>query len=205
MADPILGEQQFVPNQLVSSNRTRFYRDPVSGAMSVQYTKDGGTTWKQFISEPSSVATEGWVPSLTASGEVVWKPLLSVAADSSAAPARAQLWTDLIFPGTIYTNHEFGYFKVPDGQNMECYGSQISVFTPASGSAITVRLVRVRDGASTITGSEMQLAAGQPAGVNLINPVQMRATSEWRLILTSVGSVDPGEFLSCRLLLNVLQ
>lgn len=205
MADPILGEQQFVPNQLVTTNRTRFYRDPSSGALSVQYTKDGGTTWKQFISEPSSLATEGWVPSLTASGDVVWRPVATLVSDTASATTSTQPWTDFMFPGTLYTDKEFGYFKVPQGYTLDCYGSQMTIFTPATGSSITVRLVNLQSGASVIVGQEMFLGINKLTSVNLISPVRMTSNSEWRLTLTSVGSIDAGEFLSCRLMFNTVE
>lgn len=203
MSEPILGEQQFVPNQLVTSDKTRFYRDPVSGALSVQYTKDGGTTWKQFIGEPSSLATEGWVPSLTATGDVVWRPISSLIAGNTAA-ASAQ-WVEFSYPQSLSSGKEFGYFKVPSGQNMECYGFQVSVIDASGVSPTICRIVNVNDGLSTAVGPEIILAVGQLTGSGLIDPISMRADSEWRMTISSVGASQVGGFLSCRLLLNTVQ
>ena len=205
MADPILGEQQFVPNRLVTSNRTRFYRDTASGALSVQYSKDGGKTWNQFISEPSSIATEGWIPTLTLSGGVEWRPILSVISSASTTSAVSRSWADFMFPGSLYPDKAFGYFKVPSGQTMECYGAQFSVFTPATSSGIVLRLAKLQGSSLTMVGQEMVLAKDSLMATTIFDPVVMPSGSEWRMILTSVGSQDPGEFLSCRILMNVLE
>lgn len=205
MADPILGEQQFVPNSLVTKDRARFYRDPSTGAMSVQYSKNGGASWKQFISEPSSLAAEGWIPTLDSSGNVVWKPILSILSQSSTATVTSKSWADFNFPGALYANKAFGYLKVPANQTMECYGAQVSVFSPATASDIVARIVRLQGGSSILVGQEIGLTRDLLMGNSIFSPISMPAGSEWRMTLTSVGSQDPGEFLSCRLLFNVIE
>ena len=117
MPDPILGDQHFIPNPLVDSQKTRFYRNPSSGSLSIQYTKDGGKVWKEFISQPSSLATEGWVPTLDLDGNVVWRPInslvtLSAGPGTTSGSASAPGFVDFYFPGALFAGKTFSCITV---------------------------------------------------------------------------------------------
>lgn len=209
MADPIIGEQQFIPNSLVTSQRTRFYRDPVSGVLSVQYSKDSGTTYRDFISEPSTLATEGWIPTLTATGNVTWRPILSLLAagtntNGGSSSATVAAWTDFSFPAALFTDKQFGYFLVPPSSTIICYGVQLSVFTPSSGGDIVLSMVNIVNGTPQYVGQEIRLPQGVLIGATVFtSPVIMSPGTTWRMTATSVGTVDPGQFLTCRLMFSV--
>jgi hypothetical protein len=209
MADPIIGEQQFIPNSLVTTQRTRFYRDPVSGVLSVQYSKDSGTTWRDFISEPSTLATEGWIPTLTATGNVTWRPILSLltagtAIGGGSSSAAVAAWTDFSFPASLFVNKQFGYFLVPSSSTITCYGAQLSVFSPSSGGDIVLNMLNIVNGAPQYAGQEIRLSQGVLIGATVFSsPVVMSPGTTWRMIATSVGTIDPGQFLTCRLMFSV--
>ena len=200
MADPILGEQQFIPNALTPSYRTRFYRDPISGVLSAQYSTNGGTNWKDLISQPSSVAAEGWIPSLGPNGNnIVWRPFSSfVGAQGSSG---LSTWADFSFPGALYTEKEFGYFVVPSDTTLSAYGAQISAFSQSTGSDIIVGLVNRIDNVPQTASQTIVLAANQmTSSVFFTQPLLMNAESQWRLKILQTGSQSTGEYLSCRLL-----
>jgi len=210
MADPILGEQQFIPNQLATDYRTRFYRDPVNGVMSIQYSLDSGLSWRQFISQPPSIATEGWIPTLSETGEIIWKPIASLLTSitslmdsfTSGGGGGSSLsksnWVDFSFPGTIETGTEFGYFQVPPGLTVSCYGAQVSLFSPSIGASITI---------GVMIDSEINprvVVVVPPSSViafeTFLSPIVLSSPSTIKLkIMSSPGS---GEFLACRLLFN---
>jgi hypothetical protein len=201
MADPILGEQQFVPNALTPSHRTRFYRDPVSGVLSVQYSTNGGTNWKEFVSQPPSVAAEGWIPSLGPNGNnIVWRPFSSfVGAQASGGLSTA--WADFSFPGALYPEKEFGYFAVPSGITLSAYGAQISAFSQSVGSDIIVGIVNIIENTSQTATQTIVLAANQmTSSVFFSQPLIMQSGSQWRLKILQTGNQSTGEYLSCRLL-----
>lgn len=201
MADPILGEQQFIPNALTPSHRTRFYRDPVSGVLSAQYSTNGGTNWKDLISQPPSVAAEGWIPTLGPNGNtIVWRPFSSfVGAQGSSGLSMA--WADFSFPGALYTEKEFGYFVVPAGTTLSAYGAQISAFSQSTGSDIIVGIVNVIENVSQTASQTIVLAANQmTSSIFFSQPLLMNPGSQWRLKILQTGSQSTGEYLSCRLL-----
>lgn len=203
MADPILGEQQFIPNALTPNYRTRFYRDPVSGALSVQYTIDGGITWNQFVSQVPSGVAANWVAVTDGNGGIVWKPILSFVAPVtvSTSGTTTQSWADFSYPGSLALNGQFGYFKVPSQTTLSCYGAQASIFSPSSGSGTTISVVNIVNGIPQTRGASLILNAGALfTGATFSQAVAMAPNSEWALSLSSVGSTEPGEFLSCRLL-----
>jgi len=205
MADPILGEQQFVPNPLTPNYRTRFHKDPVSGRMLVQYSVNGGASWLEFIGQPPSNASEGWIPSLGPSGTVVWRPISSLVTRSVGPESSdsSRRWADLQFPGTVFTGKNFGYFVVPQGLSLECYGAQISIFSPAQGLDIVIDFFSIDQNLpqnKLIVMPQSQVFEQ----VFLDTPISMPSGSSWQLRITQVGSVDPGEFLACRLLMSVL-
>lgn len=201
MADPILGEQQFVPNALTPSHRTRFYRDPVSGILSAQYSTNGGTAWKDLISQPPSVAAEGWIPTLGPNGNnIVWRPFSSFVGSQSGA-GLSMAWADFSFPGALYTEKEFGYFVVPAGVTLSAYGAQISAFSQATGSDIIVGIVNVIENTSQIATQTIVLAANQmTSSLFFTQPLLMQPGTQWRLKILQTGSQSTGEYLSCRLL-----
>ena len=205
MADPILGNQQFIPNELTPNYRTRFYRDPVSGTMSIQYTVNGGISWSQFISQPPANAGADSIPALDGHGNIVWKPFSSFS--QSAAPTTpgtaTQKWTDFSFPAVLFTSNQFGYFKVPSNTTLSCYGAQLSIFTPAAGADVVVYLVQIVNSIPRIQTTNMRLTQGSLfANVTFSQAVTMSPNTEWALTLSSTGTTEPGEFLSCRLLFN---
>jgi hypothetical protein len=201
MADPILGEQQFIPNALTPSHRTRFYRDPVSGILSAQYSTNGGANWKELISQPPSVAAEGWIPTLGSNGNnIVWRPFSSFIGSQSSG-GLSMAWADFSFPGTIYTEKEFGYFVVPSDTTLSAYGAQISIFSQATGSDIIVGVVNVIENTAQTATQAIVLAANQVTSSTLFSqPILMQPGSQWRLKILQTGSQSTGEYLSCRLL-----
>lgn len=205
MADPILGEQQFVPNALTVSHRTRFNRDPVSGVLSVQYSTDGGANWRDFISQPPSVAAEGWIPTLGTNGvNIVWRPvsaLIGTAGGTTSTGGLSMAWADFSFPGAIFVGKEFGYFVAPADTTLVCYGAQISAFSQPLGSDIIVGIVNIQNNSSQLTTQNIRLGSGQvTANVFFDQTLTMQPNTQWRLKVLEVGSQSSGEFLSCRLL-----
>jgi hypothetical protein len=209
MADPILGDQQFIPNQLSTDYRTRFYRDPSIGVMSVQYSTDGGISWKQFISQPPSIATEGWIPTLSATGDIIWKPITSLitsilsstsGSTTGSTPSSSKLnWADFSLPGTISAGSEFGYFSVPASLSLSCYGAQVSIFSPTSTDAITI-------GVMIDTEINPRQTIVLPKNGMIINPIfdsaiPLTASQTIKLKIISCPE-NEGEFLVCRLLFN---
>jgi hypothetical protein len=206
MPDPILGEQHFIPNPLVDTQRTRFYRDPSSGSLSVQYTKDGGQNWKQFISQPSSLATEGWVPTLDVSGDVIWRPINSLITlsntnggnNSGGTGATSPGFIDFYFPGALFSGKTFGYFDVPGTESLICYGMQISFFMSPSGGATVVQL---REDSSNSVINEVIVDEGKIFHYEIfVQEKEFFPQDEIRLRVVSVANTNPGEFMTCRLL-----
>lgn len=202
MADPILGEQQFIPNALTPSHRTRFYRDPVSGVLSAQYSINGGTNWKDFITQPPSTAAEGWIPTLGPNGtSIVWRPFSSFIGSQTTSGGLSMAWADFSFPGALYPEKEFGYFVVPSNTTLSAYGAQISAFSQAVGSDIVVGIVNVIENTSQTANQTIVLAANQmTSSIFFGQPLIMQPNSQWRLKILQAGSQSTGEYLSCRLL-----
>jgi len=207
MADPILGEQQFIPNQLSTDYRTRFYRDPSIGVMSVQYSTDGGLNWKQFISQPPSIATEGWIPTLSISGDITWKPIaslitsfLSSSGNATTGSTSSKLnWVDFSLPGSISSGSNFGYFSVPTSLKLSCYGAQVNIFSPSVSSAITIG-VMVN---SEATPKQTIVLPANSIAINTIFDSPLSLTSEQTIKLKIISCPEnEGEFLVCRLLFN---
>jgi hypothetical protein len=202
MPDPILGDQQFIPNPLVDSQRTRFYRDPVSGNLSVQYSKDSGVTWREFISQPSSIATEGWIPTLDSSANVVWRPinsLISLSAGTQDTNSRSQKFLDFYYPGSLFSGKTFGYFNVPDDHpEMVCYGIQITFFiAPSDGNTI----IELREDSLNQLVEEIIIPPGNLFFYKIFNNERpFIPGSELRLKLSNVPQDSSGEFMTCRLL-----
>lgn len=208
MPDPIFGDQHFVPNPLVDTQKTRFYRDPSSGSLSIQYTNDGGKTWKQFISQPSSLATEGWIPTLDLSGNVVWRPINSLISSSNVIRSTSSnestgstpSFADFYFPGTLFSGKTFGYYDVPAGQNLSCFGVQVTFFMGSAGGSTVIEIKE--DLSNTILG-QILVQEGKLFHYEIFNAEKIfSAGDQIRLKVLSVSETIPGEFMTCRLLLK---
>jgi hypothetical protein len=111
---------------------------------------------------------------------------------------------DFIFPGILFADREFGGFVVPEGYSFSAYGANAWVFTPSSGSDIVLGIVDLSNN-SQLTSYTIILAEGQNyATTTFDEPLLMRSQTSWALKVLSVGSDFPGEYLSCRLLLNLV-
>jgi hypothetical protein len=210
MADPILGEQQFIPNQLSTDYRARFHRDPSIGVMSVQYSTDAGLSWKQFISQPPSIATEGWIPALSPNGDVTWKPIASLISSflssstssttGSGGNTSAKLnWADFSLPGTVSTDREFGYFSVPTSLRVSCYGVQASIFSPTVTGPITIGIMVNTE----INARQTIVLPNNTTTINTIFDSPLSLSSEQTIKLKIISCPESeGEFLVCRLLFN---
>jgi hypothetical protein len=203
MPDPILGDQHFIPNPLVDSQKTRFYRDASSGSLSIQYTKDGGKNWKEFISQPSSLATEGWVPTLDLNGNVVWRPInslvtLSAGPGTTSGSAAAPGFVDFYFPGTLFAGKTFGYFDVPGTQSLICYGMQVSFFMSPVGDSTIIQL---KEESTNSMINETIIEDGKLFYYEIFTKEkEFFPQDQIRLKVISVANTSPGEFMTCRLL-----
>lgn len=204
MPDPIVGEQQFIPNATTPNYRTRSYRDPSSGQMLLQYTTNGGSTWQSFISQPPSAAAEGSVPSLDVDGTIVWKPINALLTSGSAkVTSNSVNWIDFSFPGTLSSTTKFGYFMVPQGCWFECYGAQAVIFNPSQGRNITVDIFSVDKNANQ--NKVIRLTEGQIFEETFFNtPLTMEEGTSWQLSTVQIGDNVEGDFLLCRLMLKPL-
>jgi len=206
MGDPILGDQQFVPNRLVLSDRSRFYRDPESGILSIQISKDAGSSWKNILVEPPSYASDGWTPTLNSSGGVEWRPPKALSTSTSSSSALNSLWVDFQFPGALQADKTFGFFSAPSGSTLKCFGAQVSAFSPPTSGAVSIVLLRkLPDQVESFEpiGPSIVLPAGALVAEATFSPViEIPPRSSLKMRVIAVGQEDPGEFLSCRLMLS---
>jgi len=204
MGAPILGDQQFVPNALTPNYISRFFRDPVSGLLSTQFSTDGGNTWGQMAAQPPSGVGAGWVPTWDGINSIVWKPISSlIGIPTQTSGGTTQSWAEFQYPAALSTGNQFGYFQVPSGTTLSCYGAQASVFTPSTGADIVVYLVQIVSGIPQVQSTSFRLTQNSLSVSSIFSqPITMTPNTSWALILSSVGTTEPGEFLSCRLLFN---
>jgi hypothetical protein len=204
MPDPILGEQQFIPNALVNNQRTRFYRDPNSGSMSIQYSIDGGENWSEFISQPSSIATEGWVPTVDVTGKnVVWRPINSLISSSKTSSSTGKEsnksgFVDFYFPGTLFAGKTFGFFDIPRDTSITFYAMQVSFFMTPSGGPTILQLI---ENSKSSVINETVIEQGKIFHYEFFFEEKTFITGdEIRMKILSVAPESPGEFMTCRLL-----
>lgn len=203
MPDPIVGEQQFIPNPALPKYRTRFYRVPESGQMVLQYSLDAGTSWKELTCQPPSSATPGYVQTISDTGGMVWVPVSSLFSTTKKSSSSSINWSDFSFPGTLQLDTKFGYFAVPENSPYECYGAQAVIFNSPTGRDVTVDIFSVDN--SSFQNKVIRLSQGQIFEQTFFDtPLRMEPGTGWQLGTTQIGDTVPGDFLLCRLMLKPL-
>ena len=197
----VTGDRQYVPNPTSSMERFRFYQEDGSGKLSLQITRDGGTTWKAIASEPPSNVGIGWIPTIAENGTIRWMSPSTILAKTPTAGDASQLWVDFSFPAELQSDVAFGMFEIPAGTRLQPTGIQVSLFT-APSIDIPISIENAVTGVKIAEIGDIYLTANQ-----IFHSITFDQDFSWSggtKVRARVGYFDssnfPGSFLVARLI-----
>ena len=180
--------------------------NPRSGLIETAVSRDGGKTSRVIAGEPPPKTAVGSSPLLRSDLNVGWgAPLTATSAAATTTAAVASYASDSFFVemvqfGTLLAGQTFGFYQAPADRSVLCSGMQLTLQSAALGSAATFCLVTAQNVESNQLGA---INAGVEFNTSLFTaPVLMPAGSQWRTRVKQVGSGDPGECVSVRLILS---
>ena len=196
MSNLFSGQFIVVPNALQKASQLAIVRNNVRGRVEIVTSRDNGNTFTTLVPEVPKGAANGLVLT-TVGGAAEW--LAPVTASTSTTTGRLS-YADFFFPGELQTGIPFGIYQAPTASTVYCLGLQLSVFSSGSPSSIIVDICDTNGNVQNMTAS---ISAGLTFKcTTFTSPFPMSALSQWRLIITQVGSVgNPGDSLSCRMVL----
>ena len=200
----VTGDRHYVPNSTSSMERFRFYQEDGSGKLSLQITRDGGTTWKAIASEPPSNVGVGWIPTIAEGGTIKWVPPLGILTNSPSTGDGSTSWIDFNFPAELQPDVYFGLFEIPSGIKIQPTSIQISLFTAPARSDIKISIENAVSGATISEIGSIALGPNQVYNSStFITQFELLAGTKIRARIESFTPDDnflPGSFLVARLI-----
>jgi len=139
----IFGDRHYVPDQNNPDNRFRFSIENKTDKMVIQYTRNGGKTWKAMASETPSNISDGWI-SVSSGNSLRWVPFSGInmvgQVGGNTGIGSYSFWIDFMHPGDIVDRSMFGAFTSSMGPIL-IRGLQVSCFSPPSlGEVVKVSI-----------------------------------------------------------------
>jgi len=203
----ISGIFEQIPDPYQSFAKFRISRNPNLGRIELQYSRDSGATWKVLVPEPPTNPQEGLALTISSNGNAEWKaPVFqsSVTPGSSMSlgSGGGYSYIDMSLYGALTLNKLFGYYVTPIDTVVQCHGMQLDLQVPSTGNNISVVLFNQTDSYEVADRIALLPAGSHNIQVLFSVPITLPSNTTWKLKVKSIGSNDPGEYLSVRLLIK---